>query len=99
MLAVGPHQIRLQAYMVPFVTDVAAIFGTQIACIFDPYQDSTHIWALSLLKLHAYLVNNEMLLQVYLPPIYISVMNMVHSVKDSITIFTLCRGLHFKLAI
>ena len=62
----GPHQIRLQAYMVPFITDVAVIFGTQIACIFDPYQDSTHIWALCLLKLHAYLVSNEMLLQAYL---------------------------------
>ena len=35
----GPHQIRLQTYMVPIVTDIAGIFGTiftKIARIFSP---------------------------------------------------------------
>ena len=37
----GPYQIRLQAYMVPIVTEIAGIFGPLLN------QDCMHIWSLS----------------------------------------------------
>ena len=51
----GPHQIRMQAHMVPIVADIASIFGPILN------QDCMHtcmhtcIWSPSLPKLQAYL--------------------------------------------
>ena len=46
----GPHQIRLQAYMVPIVTEIAGIFVPLLN------QDCMHSWSLSSPRLQAYLV-------------------------------------------
>ena len=46
----GPYQIRLQAYMVPIVTEIAGIFGPLLN------QDCMHIWSLSWSRLQAYMV-------------------------------------------
>ena len=35
----GPHQMRLQAYMFPIVTEIAGIFGPLLN------QDCMHIWS------------------------------------------------------
>ena len=46
----GPFQIRLQAYMVPNITEIAGIFGPLLN------QDCRHIWSPFEPRLQAYLV-------------------------------------------